>query len=539
MARKDLLEYNAYGNNLKDPGITVALLYKAMVKKGLRQSTKENDNFSSLILNGSSISPSISQELDSYDESDFIGNASMALYCLKDFKKDLCSGLYLTQLTNQLFALKEDDIVYDLGTGYGDYLINLIVLNLKSNINIHYMGTECDRYRLGVLKLLGAIFNYKMDIKFSNALENETIYFDKGYCFPPLAVRTYASTYHSALFKDMALNNRLSSEWVFSDKLLSGLKDHGKAMVIMSNGALYNSSDKAYRDALLDKGLIEGIIELPSKTVDDISASLSLVIFSYNNKVVKALDATQMIKLDDSFTTILDNERIYNEYLKAKEYTIEELKSSSNIVPSSLTKKDYIYELKTNTRINDVAVVFNGCQYTISHFKDDLMEEETGFKILTSKDIEDGCVDWLHLQDINLDDTKLYKYILFKNDIVITSKSSKVKIAIFDKDMEEKVIVTGGMLVIRPDSDKVDSTFIKMYLESKDGQKALEAIQKGSIITTINAVDLSLLPLPDTSLEEQKELANAYNDKLNQLTKLRKEVSLLEKELNNLYDINK
>ena len=86
------------------------------------------------------------------------------------------------------------------------------------------------------------------------------------------------------------------------------------------------------------------------------------------------------------------------------------------------------------------------------------------YKIITSSAIQDGLIDWLNVQSIDNDDHKLDKYALKTNDLIITSKSSKVKMAVVDIKLEEKFIVTGGMIVVRPKIEKIKSHLSKKYI---------------------------------------------------------------------------
>lgn len=114
---------------------------------------------------------------------------------------------------------------------------------------------------------------------------------------------------------------------------------------------------------------------------------------------------------------------------------------------------------------------------------------------MTSSDIENGMVRWESLRSIDIKDNKFDKFAVQYGDVVVTSKTSKVKIAVVDIDPKEKVLVTGGMLIIRPKLDKLNLTYLKMFLDSKMGQSALKSIQKGTVIVTVTAGGLSMIEI--------------------------------------------
>ena len=159
----------------------------------------------------------------------------------------------------------------------------------------------------------------------------------------------------------------------------------------------------------------------------------------------------------------------------------------------------------------------------------------TGYKILTSSDIEDGFVNWKELQNIDYKGTKFDKFAVQKNDVIVTSKSSKVKTVVVDIEPKEKILVTGGMIIVRPDVEKLDPTFLKIYLDSKQGQLALKSIQKGTVIITLNSKDLSNILIPDIDIKKQREKSELYNNKLSTLLAYKREIAKIENNLSNFY----
>ena len=142
--------------------------------------------------------------------------------------------------------------------------------------------------------------------------------------------------------------------------------------------------------------------------------------------------------------------------------------------------------------------------------------------MLTSSDINDGLVDWRNLQNIEVKDTKLDKFSIKYNDLIITSKSSKIKMAVVDFTPTNHIIVTGGMIIVRPDYTRLNPTYLKIFLESEQGQNVLRSIQKGITIITINANSLKDIIVPLINIQNQQKMARKYNDKLSSLLAFKK-----------------
>ena len=118
----------------------------------------------------------------------------------------------------------------------------------------------------------------------------------------------------------------------------------------------------------------------------------------------------------------------------------------------------------------------------------------------------------------------------------MTAKSSKVKIAIVDYQPEEDVILTGGMLCIRPKEGVILPSYLKMFLDSSKGKEILKSIQKGSIIQTITVSALKSIVVSCPPIEIQMDVAKRYQSKLSMYAALKRELADLEEKINNYYD---
>lgn len=174
-----------------------------------------------------------------------------------------------------------------------------------------------------------------------------------------------------------------------------------------------------------------------------------------------------------------------------------------------------------------------GSQYTSNNFIKKLSNKKTDYTILTPSDIDDESINYENLKYINNQDKKLDKYVVQKNDIIITSKSSKTKIAIIDIIPQNKIIVTGGMIIIRPDINKLNPTFFKIYFNSIIGQNMIKSLLRGSTIAILNVKDLMNLSLPNIDINSQNEIANEYNQKFNLLKEYKSKINNLKNDLNN------
>lgn len=460
------------------------------------------------------------------------------------------SNKFISDLAYELLEMEgEGNVVFDLGSGIGSFLANVYKKSqdkkiiLKNLIGVEINAEQANLSQMALLLLSdGSVCPRIIN---SDGLDGDNYVFNKGYSFPPLGMRSLFNEKRRSYISDIYFSNSNSAEWVFIDSLLMGLRDSNpgsRAIAIVSGRALFNNSDLIYRNMLLKKGRLEGIIELPAGALSFTGIKAFMLVFSNNdNKEVRFVDASNVVSAENRRYVNFElpvktiKEMYYSKDVKKK--TISELINVTNLTPSTIVLDTLdIKKMENGVVLKDVAGVLLGNQYTRSIFdnKGLLSDKKTGYRILTSSDIEDGAVNWENLQSINYKDTKFDKFAVKYGDVVVTSKSSKVKTVVVDIEPKEKILVTGGMLIIRPDQTKLNPTYLKMFLDSDEGKSALKSIQKGVTILTISASSLSTIVVPLIDMKKQEEKAYKYNARLSTLIAYRKEIQRIENSLTNL-----
>ena len=446
---------------------------------------------------------------------------------------------------NMLNIDSDRHIVYDMGSGNGSFLANVYKSSFENGYTLKgLIGKEINTEQAETSKMALSIIindNVSTIIKTGNVLDSANFSYTKAFVFPPFGMRQLYNekTIKSQMFPDIDLTSRNASEWLFIDRMLSQISGQWTAVALVTAGSLYRTNDEEYRSKLIQSGLLEAVIELPVGIIKNIGVKTDLLVFSQGNEKVKFIDATMDFeKLNKPNEMVLLSDVIINKYndVNCPSKTIDELKNSCNLEPS----KNLIESKKIDNGVllSDLADVFSGNQYTLGIFEKNnmLSNEKTGYCILTSSDIEDGLVNWNTLRSIKMDSDKFDKYCIQKNDIIVTSKSSKVKTAVVDITPKEKIIVTGGMLIIRPKDTRINSTYLKLFLDSEQGQQAVRAIQKGMIIVSINARDLNNLIVPLIDINKQEKKAEQYNNMLSSLFVYKKEIKQLEEQIKHVFE---
>lgn len=442
------------------------------------------------------------------------------------------SNNYLSDLILKILDVQEAEELCDFGSGSGAFLSYAASKYNELMLRPLLKGIEISTDDAFISKMILEICGAKYDINNSNFLtmsvDPKKDLFDKGYVFPPLGLKYAQEGYriNNPELKKL-INSRTSSEWLFVLKALENMRENGRLIALMPENVLFKSPDTSIRKYLLENNLIEGIITLPNNAFDENNVKMSLIVISRNNKTFKYVNGVELLSdlpikglKSDEASTYLKTEFFRDDVEK---YDINNVEKTNYSLTLNAIIKEKVDE--SLPELQFVSEVIRGCNLTLANFKDDIFEGDSAYQILTSSDIgETGFIDLDKLIHIG-GDKKYDKFTVQKGDIVITTKSTKVKVAVINEEPKRKIIVTGAMIIIRPHQDKLNGTFLKLYLDSEKGRKALSSIQKGSIIVTVSIDNLAKMRMNLPSLSEQERIVEEYN-KLND--KREKAIKLLE-----------
>lgn len=449
------------------------------------------------------------------------------------------------ELVCRIIDIKNSDSVLDIGSGYGNFLVDIATANTDEAIRPSLLGQEinANAYYISCMALTMCGANYHVQ-NVNSVSEVKCPSFTKGYIFPPFALKydCFAVEPFRYLGADL-FKSKASYEWLFVLKALEGLNPNGKIAVILPEGALFRTQNANIRKYLLENKLIEGIVSLPAGTfMPWTNIKTNLLIISHGNEFFRVVNGEEVLKdlpvrglssheaaVDLANAYFAENvERIKDGDIKSIDY---------NLSFNALHAKDIYGGLSNLKKISDIADVFKGSPLTLSMFKDQFSNCKTHYQLLSSGNIDEGIVDYASLPYIG-DGKKYEKFALKKGDVVLTAKSTKVKFAVINDKPESTLIAIGGMIVIRPKADIIDGTYLKMFFDSAKGKQILVSIKKGTVIMTIPFNDFLNLQVPCPEIETQKKMSAKYNRLLAMYDGMKKEVESMERRLSSFYDEN-
>lgn len=465
----------------------------------------------------------------------------MTLDLLKNSRNVNPTPEKLCRIINYILKINEKDEILDICSAYGNFLVNTSLLGCK-NVN----GIEIDKELALISKIrISSLCSNKYEVKNSNIFETVPCKkYDKVFCNFPWHIRydkyqlDYLANITSCMkFKWDKINN-ISTDWLFINYLLASIKNNGKGAAIMTGGSLFRMSDEIYRKELIDNGLIESVIKIPILTTYTMVEQY-LIVFSENNKKVNFIDISKTISRYGFKKIDIDTEKIFEilnfeDQSKVITLTKEEIANNKYI----LTVDNYIdkIEVKYNNPVDlseCVEDVFRGYQMTLKEQKE-LESEDGNYEILMISDIDNGIISE-KLKKIKNKENKYERYILKNNDIIITSKGTKIKVAVINDINDRKIIATGNLNVIRLNINKLNPYYLEIYLNSENGKIQLERIQTGSNIISINPGKLLELKVDMLPIEKQAIIAKKYNSIKMQYLIAKEHLKKIEDEQSNFY----
>lgn len=333
---------------------------------------------------------------------------------------------------------------------------------------------------------------------------------------------------------DWTITPAVSSEWIYANKALKLLKNGGRIILVTTQVPLFKTADIKLRKDLVDNNLIEYIIDMPAGTYPNTMINYSLVVLNNEKKDEKI----RFIDASDCYVQQTINRKVDSDKLIKK---IESLKGIKEIANEKVAENDYILlttkyignenksKLKNATKLSDLNVdVTRGFQL----FSKNDIDENGKYSIVTISDIDENGNLNDELGRFNTD-KDIEKYILKENDILISTKGTRIKTCLIKNLKRKDTIYHGNLSLIRVFDDRLDPVYLKLYLDSERGQLELKSIQTGMGIISINTSQLLKISIPLLDMSKQKEIVDDYIFRKNEIDLLSSRLTTLK---NNLFE---
>lgn len=461
----------------------------------------------------------------------------------------ISSTTYLNELVLNIFKLYKGDTLYNIGCGTGEFLIKAADCNLikkakgqtfyKEEYLISYIRSRFLNSGINIEINNESFFTYNYDEKFDMVYGTYPFMLDYKFNKDIPIIENWQL--------DFVLNKKYTSNALWLINSMQLINEKGIAIVVVPNGVLVNWADENIRRCLIDNNWLDTIINLPNNFFPHTGIATSLVILRKNreNSLVRMIDASNIftslrrinIFSDEDINYIMDIYQKSVEFPNDVTTTNEVIKNNNyNLSTSKYLVSD---ELINGIKLGDVTLkVFRGHQMNAKKLDDisNNINTELKYRLINISDIHLAGFINEDLQLINPDEIrKIDKYCVQKGDIVITAKNTTIKSAVYQGNNDYKDIIASNLIVIRVDQTKIDPYYLKAFLDSEIGEKAIKSIQTGTTIASINPGSLEEMRISLLPMEQQMNIAKEYKESILLIQSLLKEVDKTTNHMKTIY----
>lgn len=472
-------------------------------------------------------------------------------FLMFDDISDMSTGLAatpdsITRLAIRLLNVKSGEHVADFFTGRGAFIRECYLTEPSAQ----YWGTDISNNCKIIANIRAEMLDESIEVESQDiiSMECRKQSFDKIFANYPFAVRVSVNESTAALRyinQHLSLGKRgISLDWLTHISMIKMLKDNGIAFTITTMGTLFRENEKEFRKYFVENGYINSIIALPSGLFE-YAKGLSTValIFSNHNSGVRYIDARQIFTKGRRYNTLSDSD-------------IDQIMDLCH-TDSSISRAVSVHEIAANDYNLDVGRYFGeeisisngvpfetvikkitrGAQLKAAQLDGLSSTEPTKYQYLTLSDIQNGQISE-HLSFLTGIENNLIKYCAKNNSLIITKSGSPIKTAVVNVPDDKMILSTGNMYVIELNEDMVNPYFLKAFLDSDKGMRALQSVCAVTVIPNIpiDALKQMVIPLPDMNV--QNSIAKQYLDEANRIKTLRVQLNEAEEHLKTIYSDN-
>lgn len=441
-----------------------------------------------------------------------------------------------------------NETVCDICCGTGVFMTQMVGKGCKAS----FAGRDISELAVKVSKIRAHVLGIQADIIQQNMLDinaKQDDSYDKIFIDPPYGVRLQ----HLANIFNMhpetllpafpKLKGANSSELVWAARALSMLNKDGRAVMVVTNGALSNLTDAPIRQYLVDRGIIECIIALPERLQSYTPISLSMLVLNKNgnNSRVKMIDATELFERRSRVNRM----EVY--HINAVVDSLIDTGQNHKDVPiSKIAENNYLLSVKRYTmpevdipngrKLGELcSSISRGVSLSREEFHDKKAQDEKGIPYLTIANIQDGVIDD-NLPTLKDNKQRFGKYLIRSGDLVLTKVMAPCKVTVVAEQHDRPILGTANFFIIKPNTELLNPYFLMAFLRSKKGMQQLEQLATGTSVRTLGQAALENMLVPVAPIKDQKTFAQDYRSKLETIRQKRQTLDECLTDMNMAYD---
>ena len=463
----------------------------------------------------------------------------------------------LISLITKLLSFKPGGIMVDIACGRGTILAKA----LEEDEDLRGEGVDLNQRNVNFSEMLTAPFRKRCGIYCKSAFDFTADHmwkYDKVFCYPPIGIRLDRNLrweeFQSMLpgaFPKVGAGCR--SELFFALATVAAMKESGRAVVLLPEGALFNQMNGAVaaREYLLNSGYLDCVITLPERMLERTQIGMSLLVLSLQagRSHVTMIDASGLGCKGRRFNSLAAEsaEKIINAVYgfrndeswtrnHCKVVSCDEIRENGyNFSAHHYFEKAAVPAFDNAVRFGDVLEIVDRGANIASSDMDDLVASGEGVcYYLSPGHIDNGIIS----EDLpEMRELPRKTPTLQEGDLILMRTGAASKIAVFENAFDKPVVLSANLFVCRLKRDMIDPWYLKAFLESESGKSLIASIAIGAVIKSISIKSLAdmLIPLPPLRLQEK--IGKDFRKKFSRLRELKKDCERLSRGLSRVFDL--
>lgn len=140
-------------------------------------------------------------------------------------------------------------------------------------------------------------------------------------------------------------------------------------------------------------------------------------------------------------------------------------------------------------------------------FKNGIVEHAVPtHKVIQLRDVDSGFIDWDRLVGVNIETNREIKTLEHGQILVIAKGPAKSAVLLSNPPFKNAVTTQHFLILTVKNPENLLPNFLTFYLNSEPVQQWLNGNSGGSYQSSLSLTNLSKLPLPDMSVEQQLKI---------------------------------
>lgn len=449
----------------------------------------------------------------------------------------------ITRLALALLDIHDEDIVLDLGSGTGSFILEAGFESKEHQL----FGVDDDNEMIIVANIRAALTDVPVKIIKGDILKQSFKVLRANKIFSNFPFALKLPDLDSIQFEQLRqyfsnAKRNISTDWLFATAAKLNLVNtesnyRSKAVVLMSNGGTWNEFDRKIRSEFVAKRWIEAVISLPERLLPANNKPVTMMVFSEGNESVRMIDATEFCTNRRRSNSLEDSD--IQQILACYHGTSDKsrLVSSNEIAEQDFILNPIRYiqtnDIKNARTLGQISRSINrGIVIPASTLNEITSNEPTKYQHLLLQNVHDGWIDD-NLAFLKELDHHVERACVQDGNLLI-SKISPFKITLVHIPENRKVVASGNMYFLDIDEAKMNPMYVMLYLQSERGRKELSLFAKGVVMQSISLRDLGNVRILDIPRSEQDMLAAQYQELSSKLQNITRQEEVIKAQIANL-----